>query len=92
MPRPIRCRRVFFRPDITLFKPVGISLRQAETVTLRSDELESIRLLEIENLNQEAAASKMQISQPTFNRIIKSARKKIADALINGKAIELEKK
>jgi len=91
MTRPMRCRRVFFKPDVTLFKPAGIHLRDLETITLRSDELESIRLLELENLNQEEAASKMQVSQPTFNRIIKGTRKKIADALVNGKAIELEK-
>ena len=63
-----------------------------ENSKLTIDEFEAIRLKDFLNLEQIACAEKMEISQPTFNRILTSARKKIADAIINGKAIEIEKK
>ena len=53
------------------------------------EELESIRLKDLEGLNQEESAKKMNVSQPTFNRILSSARRKIADALVNGKSIKI---
>lgn len=59
-------------------------------VILTFDEVEAIRLKDYEQLNQEAAAKKMNISQPTFHRLVLAARKKIAEALINGKAIKIE--
>ena len=59
-------------------------------VILTFDEVEAIRLKDYEQLNQDAAAKKMNISQPTFHRLVLSARKKIAEALINGKAIKIE--
>jgi len=61
----------------------------AESV-LTMDELEALRLKDLMGLGQEEAARKMKISQPTFNRLISSARKKVADALVNGKAIKIE--
>ena len=54
------------------------------------DELEAIRLADLGGLYQEQAAEKMNISRQTFGRIIESAHKKVADALINGKALEIE--
>lgn len=90
MPRPRLCRRVGFQPDVTYFKPAGMRIFGLEKITLTIDELETIRLKDLQELDQRQSAKKMNISQPTFHRLILSARKKIADALINGKAIKIE--
>ncbi len=90
MPRPFKCRRVAFMPGITYFKPAGIPLRELEEVCLSVEEVESIRLKELEGLDQAQGAEKMNVSRPTFQRILASARKKTADALLNGKAIRIE--
>ncbi len=90
MPRPRRFRRVWFNPDITYFKPAGVRLTQLNETILTIEELESIRLKDFENLDQIKAAKKMNISQPTFQRVLTTARKKIADALVNGKAIRIQ--
>lgn len=90
MSRPLKCRRVGFMPGITYFKPAGIPLRYLEEVRLSIDEVEAIRLKDIEGLEQEQGAQKMNISRPTFQRVLGSARQKIADALLNGKAIKIE--
>jgi len=90
MVRPRLCRRVGFNPDVTYFKPRGISLAELEETVLHVDEFESVRLKDLEGLEQEECAKKMKISQPTFHRLLLSARKKIADAIVNGKAIKIE--
>lgn len=90
MPRPRKCRRVAFLPGITYFKPAGIPLRELEENLITIDELEAIRLKDTEDLEQEQCAIKMGISRATFQRIVESARKKITDALLNGKAIKIE--
>ena len=90
MPRPRRRRRVRFEPNITFFKPEGIRKIDLEESILTVDEFEAVRLKDLEGLDQEKAAKKMNISQPTFHRLIKSARKKIADSLVKGKAIKIE--
>ena len=90
MVRPRLCRRVRFNPNVTYFKPRGIPLRELEEVILPVDEYEAVRLKDLEGLEQEECAKKMNISQPTFHRLVLSARKKIADAIINGKAIKIE--
>jgi len=90
MPRPRLFRRVGLMPDITYFKPAGIRLRELTEVILTVDEFEAVRLKDLEELDQEQAAKKMNISQPTFHRLVLSARKTIADALVNGKAIRIE--
>ena len=90
MPRPIRCRRVRFRPEAAYFKPRGIPMKELEEVVLPVDEFEAVRLKDLEGLDQEECAGKMGISQPTFHRLVVSARKKIANAIINGKAIRIE--
>ena len=84
------CRRVSFMPSVTFFKPAGIPLRELEEVCLSVEELEAIRLKDIEDLEQEQCAEKMNISRPTFVRILDAARKKMAEALIKGKAIRIE--
>jgi predicted DNA-binding protein (UPF0251 family) len=89
MPRPRRCRRVWFEPNVTYFKPAGVRMIDLEESILTVDEFEAVRLKDLEGLNEEDAAKKMNISQPTFNRLVSSARKKIADAIVNGKAIKI---
>ena len=90
MPRPPKCRRVEFLPDVTYFKPAGIPLRVLEEVRLSLDEAESIRLKDLEGLEQEQCAEKMNVSRPTFQRVLASARQKIADAILHGRAIRIE--
>jgi len=90
MPRPRCHRRVRFRAGITYFKPAGVPLNQLEEVVLTADELEALRLKNIENLDQNSAAEKMNISQPTFHRILLEAGRKVSEALVKGKAIRIE--
>jgi len=90
MVRPHRCRRVNLEPNVTYFKPRGISLRDLEETVLQIDEFEAVRLKDLEGLEQEECAKKMNISQPTFHRLVSSARKKISGAIVNGKAIKIE--
>lgn len=81
-----------FEPDVYYFKPQGIPLRELEEVVLLPDELEALKLYEVDGLEQVGASKKMKISQPTFARLLGSANKKIAEAIIKGKAILIEKK
>ena len=90
MVRPRLCRRVNFNPNITYFKPRGVPLVELDEVILAVDEFEAIRLKDLEGLEQGECATKMNISQPTFHRLVVSARKKISDAIVNGKAIKIE--
>ena len=90
MPRPRNCRRIGCMPQANYYKPRGIPLSALQHVNLTIDELEAIRLADLEGLYQEKAAEKMNISRQTFGRIIESAHKKIADALVNGKALSIE--
>ncbi|MCK4689029.1 MAG: DUF134 domain-containing protein, partial [Candidatus Marinimicrobia bacterium] len=80
MPRPRHFRRVLFREGFHYFKPQGIRTIDLNETILTVDEFEAIRLKDYEGLDQESAAKKMNISQPTFHRLLLSARKKIADA------------
>ncbi|MFC1968280.1 DUF134 domain-containing protein [Chloroflexota bacterium] len=90
MARPRKFRRIAFTPEVTYFKPAGIPLRRLEEVCLSMEEAEAIRLKDLEGLEQEQCAEKMHISRPTFHRVIGSARRKVAEALLKGKAIRIE--
>ncbi len=90
MSRPFKCRRVAFVPDVTYFKPAGIPLRDLEEIRLSLEEAEALRLKELEELEQEQGAEKMNVSRQTFQRVLALARKKVVDALLNGKAIRIE--
>jgi len=90
MPRPTHCRHVGCLPQANYYKPRGIPLSILQHVTLAVDELEAIRLADLQGLYQEQAAEKMNISRQTFGRILESAHKKIADALVNAKALAIE--
>jgi predicted DNA-binding protein (UPF0251 family) len=91
MGRPFRYRKVTGKVRAEYFKPVGVPLNTLAGVELGIDEFEAIRLADYENLYQADAADKMGVSRQTFGNIIKSARGKIADALINGKMISIER-
>jgi predicted DNA-binding protein (UPF0251 family) len=91
MPRPRLCRKIRFNPNITYFKPRGVCLNDLDIVSLSLEEMEALRLRNIEELEQETAAKKMNTSQSTYQRILSSAYKKISDALVNGKAIKITK-
>lgn len=91
MARPKRGRRILSNPNIIYFKPRGVPLIELEEVKIRMDEYEAIKLKDFEGFDQIICAKKMNVSQPTFNRILTLARKKIADAIINGKAVQIEK-
>jgi predicted DNA-binding protein (UPF0251 family) len=90
MPRPRRFRWVSAQPGSTYFKPRGIPLAALGEVVLTVEEHEAIRLADLEGLHHEEAAERMKVSRPTFGRVVASARRKIADALVNGKAIRVE--
>ena len=89
MARPRLCRRVRCNPNVTYFKPAGIRMIDLEESVMGFDEFEAVRLKDLEGLEQEEAAKKMNISRPTFQRLVVSARKKIADAIVHGKAIKI---
>jgi len=88
MPRPFRQRRIGFAGNFFNFVPRGIA--NFEEIILAVDEAEAIRLIDLEEMEQSKAAKKMKISQPTLSRILKSARNKMADAIINGKSIKIQ--
>ncbi len=91
MPRPRKRRRVMGRPNSSYFKPAGVRMANLAEVALSMSEFEAIRLIDFEGMSQTKAGDKMHISQSTLSRILSSGRKKIADAIINGKAIKIEK-
>jgi len=88
--RPQHCRWVENEPEITCFNPSGITSRKLEQIILTIDELEAIRLADMEGLYQEQAAERIKVSRQTFGRIIASAHKKVAEALVLGKSILIE--
>ncbi len=82
-------RRVHNLPRVNYFKPSGVTSAQLQEVILSIEEAEAIRLKDLEGLEQEECAQKMKISRSTFARELNSGRKKIADAMTNGKAISI---
>ena len=90
MARPRNCRRVGSMPGSNYYKPRGIPLSMLEEVILSVDEFEAIRLADLEGLYQEEAAERMNVSRQTFGRIVEMARRKVAEALVEGKALKIE--
>lgn len=90
MSRNRKQRKVSFLPEVTYFKPQGVPLRFLEEEVLASDEIEAIRLVDLEGQDQTQAAKKMAVSQSTLHRILLAARKKIAKSLILNRAIALK--
>ncbi len=89
MPRPRRIRRIRFQPDITMFRPKGARVGWEEII-LTYEEVEAVRLIDIGEKSQAKAAKQMKISQPTLSRLLSSARKKLAKAVVNGKIIRIQ--
>lgn len=90
MVRPRKNRFVKFNPEISYFKPRGIPMQNLDEVCLTVDEGEALRLADLLGMSHEEAGRRMGVSRATFGRIIQKARKTVADALINGKAINIE--
>jgi predicted DNA-binding protein (UPF0251 family) len=90
MVRPRRTRRIFFQPHVTYFKPAGVPMMHLKETSLSFDELEAIRLIDSEEMEQTNAAKKMKISQSTLSRLLRDGRKKLANAIINGQAIKIQ--
>ena len=87
MARPRLDRTIAARPVAALFKPGGVrGLRQ---IVMTMDEFEAIRLSDSERLRQGAAAARMRVSRPTYGRIVRSARRKLALALVHGHALRI---
>jgi predicted DNA-binding protein (UPF0251 family) len=91
MGRPKIFRKIKFNPNITYFKPQGVPMRNLEIIELTFEEEETLRLKNIEGLDQVEAAKKMNTSQSTFQRILSLAYKKVTKALVEGKAIKIIK-
>lgn len=87
MPRPHKCRLISNPPAATAFKPAGVPASELDAVELRLDELEALRLADLEGLYHDAAAERMGVSRPTFGRLIQAARHKVATALLNGRML-----
>lgn len=85
MPRPCKRRRVCALPERLRFGPAGQSA--GEPIRMGVDEFETIRLIDLEGLTQEACAAQMEIARTTVTGICDSARRKLADALVNGKRL-----
>lgn len=90
MPRPRLIRKIGFSPEAKYFKPQGIPMKNLKIVKLSPEEVEALRLKNVEGLDQIACAKRMGTSQSTFQRILSSAYKKISFALTEGLAIELD--
>lgn len=90
MVRPRMCRRLRFKPKAHYFKPQGIPMHQLDEVILTKEEMEAVKLKDFDGLEQIESAEKMNTSQSTFQRILASARLKIAEAVVKGKALKIE--
>lgn len=90
MTRPRLCRRLKFKPKAHYFKPQGIPMTELEEVILTKEEMEAVKLKDFDGLEQIEASEKMNTSQSTFQRILSSARIKIAKAMVKGKALKIE--
>lgn len=78
-------------PGVCVFKPAGISIDRLKTVTIHFDELEALRLVNIEGLDQVTAAERMGVARQTVGRMLKDARRKITQALVNGEGMLIER-
>jgi predicted DNA-binding protein (UPF0251 family) len=89
-PRPRKTRRLGWNPRPAIYKPVGVPLDQLAQVTLLAEEVEALRLADLLDLSQSEAAARMAVSRPTFQRILASAHRSVAQALVEGCALRLE--
>ncbi|WP_022851294.1 DUF134 domain-containing protein [Limisalsivibrio acetivorans] len=90
MPRPLKPRTVGLRPEVCHFKPRGVPSKKLKTAVLTLDEFEAIRLADYEGLSHEEAAILMNISRPTFSRLVEKARVKVAGFIVNAEQLVIE--
>ncbi|PLX71521.1 MAG: DNA-binding protein [Denitrovibrio sp.] len=90
MPRPSKPRTIGVRPEICNFKPRGIPTKKLKSVNIALDEFEAIRLADYEGLSHEDASVLMNISRPTFSRLVEKARINIANFLVEGAELVIE--
>jgi len=90
MTRPFKCRKVISEPRAYYFKPRAVPLCELEEIILQLDEFQALKHFELDEKDQKEAAAAMKISRQTFGNILASARLKLADAVVNGKAIKIE--
>jgi predicted DNA-binding protein (UPF0251 family) len=88
--RPQKPLWIGFEPPGVCFLPQPTPIGPAELLVLTIDELEAIRLADLEGLSQVEAAGRMNVSRPTFGRIIEQARRKVAEGLVHGRGIGFE--
>jgi len=91
-PRPRKPRRCRHMGDAHAYKPIGVRLSGLPAVTLAADELEALRLCDLQGLTQEEAGAAMGVSRGTIQRTIKQARRKVVEALLTGAALQLPRK
>lgn len=91
MPRPRKHRRLGRQPGAGVYKPAGVPLDELSQVALQADELEALRLADLNGLSQEEAAAQMQVSRSTFQRILEHARRQVALALVERQALRIER-
>jgi predicted DNA-binding protein (UPF0251 family) len=90
VPRPCCCRRIAGEPTNAVFRPAGRRACEVDVVDMTLDELEALRLADLDGLYHEAAAARMDISRATFGRNVECARRKVAEALVRGKALRIQ--
>jgi predicted DNA-binding protein (UPF0251 family) len=90
MARPRKWRRVCTLPKVSIFGPVDLSFGINEIIIMTVEEYESIRLMDLEGLNQQECAEVMGIARSTIQRIYDDARRKLADSMVNGKILKIE--
>ncbi len=90
MPRPIKGRKVCCLPRWKSFGPLDNRLEIDESIFMSVDEYETIRLIDLEKMTQEECASQMNVARTTVQRVYNNARKKLAEALVTGKMLEIQ--
>lgn len=89
MPRPIKCRKVCGLPAMACFCPESVQPDGLETVVMTVDEYETVRLIDLKGYTQQDCASQMQVARTTVQKIYDSARRKLADSIVNGKRLQI---
>lgn len=90
MPRPRKWRRVCDLPQRTSYGPIGVDVGSNDIVYLTVDEYETIRLIDLEGLQQEECSVRMNVARTTVQRIYNDARMKLAQFLVNGSILKIE--
>ncbi len=90
MPRPRKCRKISETPKVTYFKPRGVPMNELVESRITYEELEAIRLADLEGLTMEEASGRMHVSRHTFGRILSQAHTQVARALVEGQALRID--